>query len=168
MEPVRPERGNQLSRHLVDFILASSHRQLALLQFMFYLIVGGICFSIDIVGFIALRYFDLPILTASAISFVTSTITNYLLCCALVFRSGRFSRSEEVLRLFAIALVGLALNSAAVWLLAEILGFDPTLAKILAVLPILGWNYLGRRAIVFDGAPAAALVTLAERVRDSL
>jgi len=59
-------------------------------------------------------------------------------------------------RLFGIAVIGLALNSAMVWLLAEILGVDPTLAKILAVFPVFAWNYLGRRTIVFDGTPSTA------------
>ena len=106
--------------------------------------------------------FELPILTASAISFVTSTVANYLLCCALVFRRGRFSRGEELLRLFAIAVGGLSLNSVAVWLLAQILTIDPTLAKIIAVLPVIAWNYLGRRLIVFDSTPSAAMLILAE------
>ncbi|MGA8597955.1 MAG: GtrA family protein, partial [Bryobacteraceae bacterium] len=143
-----------------NIILTRQRTQLELLQFGFYLVVGGICFSIDIIGFILLRYSGLRILTASATSFVVATITNYFLCCALVFCSGRYSRPEELLRLFVIALVGLALNSAVVYVLAVVIGFNPTLAKILAVLPILGWNYLGRRAIVFGGTPAPALVTL--------
>jgi putative flippase GtrA len=67
--------------------------------------------------------------------------------------------------LFGIAVVGLSLNSAVVWLLAENLRFHPTLAKILAVLPVLAWNYLGRLVIVFGGAPSAALIMLSERVR---
>jgi putative flippase GtrA len=96
---------------------------------------------------------------------VTATLVNYLLCCALVFRRGRFSRREEILRLFVNALIGLGLNSAVVWLLAEILSFDPTLAKILAVFPVFAWNYLGRRWVVFDGAPSAAMALLAERAR---
>ena len=175
IKSMRPEQARRLSRLAFDNILlvvnrmlASPHRQVAVLQFGSYLVVGGICFSIDIAGFVILRSFGLPILTASAISFITATISNYLLCCAFVFRRGRFSRPEELLRLVAIALVGLALNSAVVWLLAEILGFNPTLAKILAVLPILGWNYFGRRAIVFDGTPARALATIARRVRARL
>jgi hypothetical protein len=61
---------------------------MAFLQFAAYLIVGGTCFSIDITGFVILRYCGLGVLTASAISFITATITNYLLCCAFVFRSG--------------------------------------------------------------------------------
>lgn len=149
-------------------MLSSPVRRMAFLQFALYVVVGGICFCIDIAGFVFLRWFELPILTASAISFVTATVVNYLLCCALVFRSGRFSRGEELLRLFAIAVVGLSLNSAAVWFLAQILAVDPTLAKIVAVLPVLAWNYLGRRSIVFDGTPSATMMMLAERARGRL
>jgi len=83
--------------------LAVAQRQLALPQLALYLVVGGICFCIDIGGFIALRYFGLATFTASATSLVTATLVNYLLCCALVFRRGRFSRREEILRLFVIA-----------------------------------------------------------------
>jgi putative flippase GtrA len=98
-------------------------------------------------------------------SFVTANLVNYLLCRAFVFRSGRFSRPEEVSRLFVIAVVGLGLNSAAVWLLAGVLGVDPTLAKILAVFPVFAWNYLGRRSIVFASGPSAAVALLSERLR---
>jgi hypothetical protein len=83
----------------------------------------------------------------------------------LRFRSGRFSRPEEIVRLFIIALVGLGLNTAVVWLLARILRLDPTLTKILAVFPVFAWNYLGRRSMVFDGGPPVAIALLAERVR---
>jgi len=137
----------------------------ALLQLSLYLVVGGICFCIDIGGFVLLRYFKVPILAASATSFVTATVVNYFLCCAFVFRSGRFSRPEEMLRLFGIAVIGLGLNSAVVWLLAEILGMDPTVAKILAVFPVFAWNYLGRRTAVFDRAPSPSMILLAERIR---
>jgi putative flippase GtrA len=154
------------ARLLARSILASLGRRMALLQFALYVVVGGICFSIDIAGFVILRCFGLPILTASAISFVTSTVANYLLCCALVFRRGRFSRGVELLRLFAIAIGGLSLNSTALWMLAEILTIDPTLAKIIAVLPVIAWNYLGRRLIVFDNTPSAAMLILAERARE--
>lgn len=148
--------------------LVSPQRQMALLQFILYSVVGGICFTIDIAGFVLLRYLGMAILAASAVSFVTATIANYLLCCALVFRSGRFSRGEELLRLSTIAIIGLSLNSAVVWILAELLRLDPTLAKVLAVFPVLAWNYLGRRSMVFDDRPSPAMVALAQRVRERL
>jgi putative flippase GtrA len=146
-------------------IPVAPRRQMAILQIALYLVVGGFCFCVDVGGFVALRYRQLPVLPASAASFVTATLVNYLLCRALVFRSGRFSRPEEVSRLFVIAVIGLGLNSAAVWLLAEVLGVDPTLAKILAVVPVSAWNYLGRRSIVFAGGPSAAVALLSERLR---
>jgi hypothetical protein len=62
-------------------------------------------------GFVALRSLKLPILTASVLSFVTATFVNTLLCCGFVFRTGRFSRREEIVRHCVIALVGLGLNS---------------------------------------------------------
>ena len=68
----------------------------------------------------------------------------------LRFPQWRFSRPGEIVRLFIIALVGLGLNSMVVLLLAQILEFEPTLAKIVAVLPVFPWNYLGRRTMVFD------------------
>ena len=67
--------------------------------------------------------------------------------------------------MFTIAVVGLGLNCAMVWLPAKILRIDPTLAKILGVLPVFAWNYLGRRWIVFDGTPSSSMALLAERVR---
>jgi putative flippase GtrA len=127
-------------------------RPMLLRQLGLYFIVGGICFFIDVGGFVVLRLCGLPILLASALSFVTATLVNYSLCCAFVFRRGRFSRPEEIGRLFMIALVGLGLNSLAVLLLTRFLEFNPTLAKILAVLPVFAWNYLGRRKLVFDGS----------------
>ena len=149
---------------MADVVSAAPARQMALLQLGLYFIVGGICFCIDIGGFVALRSLTLPILTASVLSFVAATLVNYVLCCGFVFRRGRFSRPEEIGRLFMIALVGLGLNTAVVWALVSFLQLDPTLAKILAVLPVFAWNYLGRRAMVFDGSPPAALALIIERV----
>ena len=146
-------------------IISRLRRHLALIQLGLYLIVGAICFVIDVGGFVALRRCGLPILSASALSFVTATLFNYVLCCALVFRSGRFSRPEEIVRLFIIALVGLGLNTAVVLLLAKVLHLHPTLAKILAVFPVFAWNYLGRRTMVFESTPPAAMTLLAARLR---
>jgi putative flippase GtrA len=160
-----PVKSIVLGRPMTGGIPAALRRQMTILQVALYLVVGGICFCVDVGGFVALRYWQLPVLPASAASFVTATLVNYLLCCAFVFRSGRFSRREEVSRLFVIAVVGLGLNSAAVWLLAGVLGVDPTLAKILAVFPVFAWNYLGRRSIVFASGPSAAVALLSERLR---
>jgi len=137
-----------------------------MVQFALYLLVGGITFWIDIGGFLIIRLFGTPVLPASAASFVIAVLANYALCRAIVFRGGRFSRIEELGRLFVVALVGLGLNSAMVWFLAVWLHVDPTASKVLAVIPVLAWNYLARRALVFDAEMAggvAAVVARTER-----
>ncbi len=163
-----PGRRRAKLLEFVDSALGAVRHHHGLVQFGLYSFVGGICFSIDILGFIIFLHCGIAILTASALSFVTATISNYLLCCILVFRSGRFSRHVELLRVFGIAIVGLTLNTAVLWLLAEFLGVNPLVAKILAVLPVLAWNYHGRRLFVFDGAPAPAMMALVDRVRARL
>jgi putative flippase GtrA len=165
MASVVPRQLRRRTHSVADVGLAVPAPQIAVLQLGLYFIVGGICFCIDIGGFVALRLLKLPILPASVLSFVTATLVNYLLCCGFVFRSRRFSRSEEIVRLFIIALVGLGFNTAVVSLLIGIFRLDPTLAKILAVFPVFAWNYLGRRAVVFDKRPPAATALVAERVR---
>ena len=134
-------------------------------QFVLYLIVGGVCFWIDVGGFLIILWLFRPvILLASASSFVIATAANYALCCAFVFRRGRFSRLEEIGRLFLVAVTGLGLNSAVVWILAERMGLDPAIAKVSAVLPVLFWNFLARRVIVFDAALSAGVVKFAGRI----
>jgi putative flippase GtrA len=97
-------------------------------------------------------------------SFVTATRINYASCRNSVFRDARFPRPEEVVRLFVIAIVGLGLNTALVWILPKILQFDPTLDKILAVFPVCSRNFIGRRSVVFYGSLPLAIALVAKRV----
>lgn len=121
------------------------------MQFFLYLIVGGLSFVVEIGVFVALRRAAMPVIAASVASFLVATLANYLLSILLAFQSGRFRRSAELSRFLAVVLVGLALNTALVWCFAFPLAIQPTIAKIAAVPIVLVWNYLGRRALVFDG-----------------
>lgn len=121
------------------------------MQFFLYLIVGGLSFVVEIGVFVALRRAAMPVIAASVASFLVATIANYLLSILLAFQSGRFRRGAELTRFLVVVLVGLALNTALVWCFAFPLAIQPTIAKIAAVPIVLVWNYLGRRALVFDG-----------------
>jgi len=119
------------------------------LQFAAYLVVGGASTVVDLAGFAALRWLGLGVMSASALSFVSGTVFNYFASYALAFRRGLYGRSEEVGRLFAVAIVGLGLNTGFVWVFVRFVGMDPMLAKTLAVPCVLAWNFLGRRWLVF-------------------
>jgi putative flippase GtrA len=94
-----------------------------------------------------------PVLTASALSFVTAAWVNYLLCRGFVFPSGRFSRPKEIVRLFMIAFVYLGLNTAAFFPSGQNLTGQVRVAKILAVLSVRQ----KLRAMVFDRTVSAVM-----------
>lgn len=118
-------------------------------QFAVYLFVGGASTLVDLGGFALLRWLGVAVLIASPTSFVAGTVFNYFASYALAFRRGLFGRAEEVSRLFGVALVALALNSAFVWAFVALAGLDAMWAKTLAVPCVLAWNFLGRRWLVF-------------------
>lgn len=118
-------------------------------QLIRYCFVGGIAFVVDIASFVAMTEAGLPVLFSAGASFVVATLVNYALCYRFVFVRARYRRPEEVLRLFVVAGVGAALNVFFVWLLLEILPIPPLAAKIGAVPFVFGWNFLGRKLLVF-------------------
>jgi putative flippase GtrA len=120
------------------------------MQFLLYLIVGGLSFLVEISTFIALRRTMMPVIPASVASFIVATIANYLLSLLLAFQRGRFSRQVELARFLGVVLVGLGLNTALVWIFIYPFAIPATLAKISVVPIVLIWNYLGRRMLVFD------------------
>jgi putative flippase GtrA len=128
------------------------------MQFLLYLIVGGLSCFVDIGIFVMLRIAEMAVIPASIISFVAATAANYLLSTLLAFQGGRFRRHIELVRFLVVVLVGLALNTGLVWLFVYPLGMQPTLAKIAVVPIVLVWNYLGRRLLVFhDRLPTSML-----------
>lgn len=125
------------------------------MQFLLYLIVGGLSFLVDITVFVALRQAAIPVIPASVTSCVVATGANYLLSVLLAFQGGRFRRDVELLRFLTVVMVGLALNTILVWFFVYPLAINPVIAKIAAVPIVLIWNYLGRRMLVFtDRIPA--------------
>ncbi len=118
-------------------------------QFVLYLVVGGSAFVVDIASFVAMTEAGLHYIVASVSAFIVATLANYLLSYRLAFTRGRFGRGQEITRLFAVAGIGLLLNTAFVWVFVEFMQLDPTVSKIAAVPIVLVWNFLGRRLFVF-------------------
>jgi putative flippase GtrA len=136
------------------------------MQFLLYLIVGGLSFFVDIGIFVLLRMAEMPVIPASIASFIAATGANYALSTILAFQGGRFRRHIELVRFLIVVLIGLALNTGLVWLFAYPFGVEPTLAKIIAVPMVLVWNYLGRRLLVFhDRLPTPMLKWLSSARR---
>jgi putative flippase GtrA len=133
-------------------------------QFFLYLIVGGLSFIVEISTFLALRRIAMSVIPASVASFIVATVANYFFSILLAFEGGRFRRHVELARFLTVVLVGLALNTAVVWVLVYPLAIQATVAKIGAVPIVLMWNYLGRRIFVFDERVPAPIQSQLARI----
>ncbi len=91
-------------------------------------------------------------LTASVTSYALSTLYNYLANHRLTFRSSR-SHLSALPRFLLIALAGLGLNAAIMWLGHERWHLHYLMAQLLATATTLGWNFAASRRWAFAPPP---------------
>jgi putative flippase GtrA len=122
------------------------------MKFVRYFFVGGAAAALDFLIFALLtKVFHVPWFWSALISFTAATLLNYFLSIRFVFQSGvRFSRKHhEVLLVFLVSLIGLAINQAVLWLCIEKASIGPLIAKIIGTGVVFFWNYAARRHFVF-------------------
>ena len=118
-------------------------------KFILYSIVGIICSLIDIGIFYLLIYVHLNIYIASIVSVTIATIVNYFLSYKLAFLRGKFSKKNEIFRIFLISFGGLFISNLIFFLLTHFLHLDLLISKIIPIPLTLLWNFIGRRYFVF-------------------
>jgi putative flippase GtrA len=116
-----------------------------------YFGVGAAAACVDIGLFMLFaQYFGMPYLRVAAGSFILATLVNYFLSVRFVFVSGaKFRRRWEIVLVFAVSAVGLAINQGILALCVERAGMALLFAKVVATGVVFFWNYLARRHFVF-------------------
>ena len=116
-----------------------------------YLGVGAVATVIDIslfslfAGVLQYNY-----LVVGCVTFLLATAANYALCVRFVFESGvRFGRHHEILLVFAVSAIGLALNQLVLYVGVEFGRINVIVSKLIATGVVFGWNYLSRSHFVF-------------------
>jgi dolichol-phosphate mannosyltransferase len=124
------------------------------LQFLIYLLIGGISALANVVIFLILFALGLGINVSTAAAFILAAGINYLLCISLLFRhKARWNSVTELLMYFAVVcLVGI-LDFFTTKLLFAV-GASAWLAKSGGCLFGLIFNFLGRRYFVFPETPS--------------
>ena len=79
---------------------------------------------------------------ANAIGFTTAATTNYFLNRVWTFQSHNPHIAWEFSRFFFIALIGLGINSAIIWLMNGKFKVNFYLSKLVATLIVTLWNFL--------------------------
>ena len=114
-----------------------------LLKFIKFSIVG---FSGVFVDF-GTTYFFKEVLkvqkyVANAIGFTLAATSNYLLNRVWTFQSTNPRIAEEFSRFFVIALIGLGINSAIIWMMNGKFKVNFYLSKLVATVIVTLWNFL--------------------------
>lgn len=121
-----------------------------LLQFFRYLICGGTSTLVDIgMLFVLTHFVDIHHLVAAPLAYVSGTATNYVMNTILVFKSSGNVKKE--FPLFAIiGIGGLLWTEIIIWTFVDLLGVYVMIAKIVAVILVLNWNFFMRKKFVFS------------------
>lgn len=119
------------------------------LQFLVYLLIGGLSAVANIIIFLSLRSWLISDNIAIPAAFFLAALLNYFLCIGFLFRhKARWKTTGEIITYFAVViLVSLVDFAVTKWLL--FLGGGAWLAKSVACVAGLIFNFVGRRYIVF-------------------
>lgn len=112
-------------------------------KFIKFCIVGfsGVFVDFGITYFFK-EYIKLQKYVANAIGFSTAATTNYILNRVWTFHSQNPRIAEEFGRFFLIALIGLGINSAIIWLMNGKFKVNFYLSKLVATAIVTLWNFL--------------------------
>ncbi len=119
-------------------------------QFAKFSAVGLTCFAVDYGLLIILTEFtSLEYFSSSAISFIVSTLINYVLSMRFVF-SGKegMNRWAELLIFVALSVIGLGLNQMIMWIVVEEMKIFYLFAKIISSIIVSVFNFISRKVFL--------------------
>ncbi len=130
------------------------------LTYLRYLVVSIGALAVDLALFLALLQLAIPSMAASAIGYTAGIIVHWLLSSRKVFGDrvsdkGTAERMQQKAMFATSAVLGLGMTTAIVGA-GDALGFDPRIAKIVAIGVSFQLTYMLRNVIIFRPAKAEA------------
>jgi len=116
-----------------------------------YFFVGGAAAALDIsIFFVFAKLAGFNYLAVGCVGFIFATMLNYALSVRHVFQSGvRFSRRKELLLVYVVSIIGLAINQFALFTFVSQFSMELMLSKVAATLTVFLWNFAARNYFVF-------------------
>ncbi len=120
-------------------------------QLLRYALVGGTATLIDFTLLYALtEYLKIHYLLSATIAVTIALTYNYLLCISWVFDKRKLkNKIAESLIFLIIAMTGVILNGATIYILTEYAKFYYLISKIFSTAIIFLWNFFARKTILF-------------------
>lgn len=130
-------------------LLRSGSRLMELVRFG---VTGGVCFVVEFL-FLTLfvEWVRMPVLWATALAFLISVAVNYALCVKWVFPGAQEGSGKVRVQFLITSGMGLGLNELLMWLMNVRLGVQYQIAKVIATLLVMVWNYVTKRLVLRGG-----------------
>jgi putative flippase GtrA len=120
------------------------------IQLLFYLCIGGICALFNILFFQIMFSSGFSLKTSASAAFLSAAILNYFLCITFLFRhKARWSAPKELI-FYALVVLTVGVLDVLITHLLFIIGYAAWLAKSIAAVAGIVFNFSGRRFLVFS------------------
>ena len=119
-------------------------------QFMRYLVIGGACAILDLLLlYTFVDYLHIWYLYAATVSFTIVIVLGYFGQKYFSFRNYENNHRKQLTTFIIVALTGLALNIAFMFLFVSLMNLWYVLASIMTKFIVLIWNFLANKKITF-------------------
>jgi len=119
-------------------------------QFFKYCVGGATAFMVDFSLLYALTdIFQLWYIWSATFSFIIAAFVNYAIQRYWTFKSFQTKATRQFIHFLLVQIVGLIINNSTMYLLVEAFGIWYLLAKALAAIIVLVWNFIISKKIVF-------------------
>ena len=123
-----------------------------LMELIRFGVTGGVCFLVEFAALTALvELLRMPVLWATALAFLISVVVNYALCVKWVFTGAKGGSGRVQMQFLVTSGMGLGLNELLMWLMNIRLGVQYQVAKVIATLIVMIWNYVTKRLVLRGG-----------------
>ena len=119
-------------------------------QLMKFAIAGSIGAVAEIFVFVFLVEFTgIFYLISNIISITVGILLNYLVSHKWVFEEGRYPKKLEFTFFLLVSIIVIICNQFMVWFMVEIVAFDTSISKILAIISVSFISFFAQKYLVF-------------------
>jgi dolichol-phosphate mannosyltransferase len=140
-------------RALYCILKYNLHKAPPVVQFFFYLLIGGASAIVNLLIFLAL-YAQLGVSTAAPLAFFLAAGVNYYLSVKILFRHKAKWNSATEIAIFLLVVGAVSLVDLYTTRALLMLGMGAAMAKVLATAVGVVLNFAGRRFLVFPEKPS--------------
>lgn len=120
-------------------------------QFIRYFFAAGSIFLLDLVLFyLFVKVLGANYLLINTVIFIAGSLTNYVVSYKWVFPDADLRSHKRNLAALTVVIVsGILVSNLILLVTIEQFGLEEMLSKIIAVGAVFGWNFVGRKFLVF-------------------